>query len=237
MSKEKQTEVLEQDIAQEQVADNAVDQQITDDVNEQQIANEDVVSEDATDEQANNAPVDIFAQFMSEDTSETKDRDEVIKELLVSGTAKRVNNLTVRNVVAKELDQHALLTFVIKEYVVGDTRKEGEVDAFGQPIVTLGKTHNVQTSSYAVAGVMKDSPKMAVFAPDVINNPSIANMLFAGSKIDIIMQYVAAGEKYVNPFASKATPTTFERDKMIHHVIRLELGEVGHDMYREALRR
>lgn len=237
MSKEKQTEVLEQNIDQEQVADNAVDQQITNDVNEQQIANKDVVSKDAVDEQADEATIDIFAQFMSEDTSEVKDRDEVIKELLASGTAKRVNNLTVRNVIATELDQHALLTFVIKEYVIGDTRKEGEVDAFGQPIVTLGRSHNVQTSSYAVAGVMKDSPKMAVFALDVVNNPSIANMLFAGAKIDVIMQFVAAGEKYVNPFASKPTPTTFERDKMIHHIVRLELGEVGHDMYREALRR
>lgn len=211
MSKEKQTEVLEQEIAQEQVVDNAV---------KQQVANQ----------------VDIFAQFMSEDTTETKDRDEVIKDLIASGNAKRINGLTVRNVVAKEFDTHALLTFVVKEYVIGDTRTE-EVDAFGQPIISLGKTHNVQTSSYAVAGVMKDSPKMAVFAPDVISNPNIANMLFAGAKIDVIMQFVAAGETYDNPFASNAEPTTFERDKMIHHIVRLELGEVGHDMYREALRR
>lgn len=185
---------------------------------------------------AENANVDIFAQFMSEDSTETKDRDEIIKELISSGTAKRINGLTVRNVVAKEFDTHALLTFVVKEYVIGDVRTE-ETDAFGQPVVALGKTHNVQTSSYAVAGVMKDSPKMAVFAADVISNPNVANMLFAGAKIDVIMQFVAAGEEYVNPFASNAEPTTFERDKMIHHVVRLELGEVGHDMYREALRR
>lgn len=232
MSKEVQTEAA----VEQQVVENAVEQ-VVNDANEQQIANEDVVSEDAADEQVADAPVDIFAQFMSENSTEVKDRDEVIKELLASGTAKRVNNLTVRNVVAKELDQHSLLTFVVKEYVVGDTRKEGEVDAFGQPIVTLGKTHNVQSSNFAIASVMKDSPKMAVFAPDVVNSPSIANMLFAGSKIDVIMQFVAAGEKYVNPFASKAVPTVFERDKIIHHVVRLELGEVGHDMYREALRR
>ena len=208
MSKEVQTEA-------------AVEQQVVDNAVEQQVANE---------------QVDIFAQFMSEDTTETKDRDEVIKELIASGNARRINGLTVRNVVAKEFDTHALLTFVIKEYVIGDTRTE-EVDAFGQPIISLGKTHNVQTSSYAVAGVMKDSPKMAIFAADVVSNPNIANMLFAGAKVDVIMQFVAAGETYVNPFASNAEPATFERDKMIHHIVRLELGEVGHDMYREALRR
>ena len=182
------------------------------------------------------ANVNIFAQFMSEDAPASKDRDEVIKELIASGNAKRINGLTVRNVVSKEFDTHALLTFVVKEYVIGDVRS-AEEDAFGQPIISLGKTHNVQTSSYAIAGVMKDSPKMAVFAADVISNPNVANMLFAGDKIDVIMQFVAAGEEYVNPFASNAEPTTFERDKMIHHVVRLELGEVGHDMYREALRR
>ena len=208
MSKEVQTEAA----VEQQVADNAV---------EQQVANE---------------QVDIFAQFMSEDSTEVKDRDEIIKELISSGTAKRINGLTVRNVDAKEFDTHALLTFVVKEYVIGDVRTE-ETDAFGQPVVALGKSHNVQTSSYAVAGVMKDSPKMAVFAADVISNPNVANMLFAGAKIDVIMQFVAAGEEYTNPFASNAEPTTFERDKMIHHVVRLELGEVGHDMYREALRR
>lgn len=208
MSKELQTEA-------------AVEQQVTESAVEQQVANE---------------QVDIFAQFMNEDSTEVKDRDEIIKELIGSGNAKRINGLTVRNVVAKEFDTHALLTFVVKEYVIGDVRTE-ETDAFGQPVVALGKTHNVQTSSYAVAGVMKDSPKMAVFAADVVSNPNLANMLFAGSKIDIIMQYVAAGEEYINPFASNAEPTTFERDKMIHHIVRLELGEVGHDMYREALRR
>ena len=183
-----------------------------------------------------NVNVDIFAQFMGENTTEAKDRDEVIKELISSGNAKRIDGLTVRNVVAKEFDTHALLTFVVKEYVIGDVRSVEE-DAFGQPIINLGKTHNVQTSSYAVAGVMKDSPKMAIFASDVVSNPNVANMLFAGAKIDVIMQFVAAGEEYVNPFASNAEPTTFERDKMIHHIVRLELGEVGHDMYREALRR
>ena len=200
------------------------------------VALEQQVVDNAANQQVANEQVDIFAQFMSEDSIEVKDRDEVIKELISSGNAKRINGLTVRNVVAKEFDTHALLTFVVKEYVIGDTRTE-EVDAFGQPIIKLGKTHNVQTSSYAVAGVMKDSPKMAIFAPDVVSNPNIANMLFAGAKVDVIMQFVSAGEEYVNPFASGAEPVVFDRDKMIHHVVRLELGEVGHDMYREALRR
>ena len=178
---------------------------------------------------------DVFAQFMSEDEGSERSREDIIRELIASGNAKRLNNLTVKNVVATEFDTHALLTFVVKEFVIGDTRDANEVDAFGQPVVKLGKTHNVQTSSYAVAGVMKDSAKLAIFATDVVDTPQVANMLFAGAKIDVVMQFVAAGEEYVNPFASNPEPVMFERDKIIHHIVALNLGEVGQDMYRARL--
>ena len=178
---------------------------------------------------------DVFAQFMSEDDGSERSREDIIRELIASGNAKRLNNLTVKNVVATEFDTHALLTFVVKEFVIGDTRDANEVDAFGQPVVKLGKTHNVQTSSYAVAGVMKDSAKLAIFATDVVDTPQVANMLFAGAKIDVVMQFVAAGEEYVNSFASNPEPVTFERDKMIHHIVALNLGEVGQDLYRARL--
>lgn len=183
------------------------------------------------------AKVDVFAQFMSEDSVNDKSREDIVKELIASGNAKRLNGLTVKNVVATEFDTHALLTFVVKECVISDTRDANDVDAFGQPVVKLGKTHNVQTSSYAVAGVMKDSPKLAIFATDVVDTPQIANMLFAGAKIDVVMQFVAAGEEYRNPFASAPEPVVFNRDKMIHHVVALSLGEVGQDMYHARLMR
>lgn len=182
-----------------------------------------------------NANVDIFAQFMGEDDVNVKSTEDIIKELIASGKAKRINNLTVKNVVATQFDTHALLTFVVKEFVIGDTRDANEVDSFGQPVVRLGKTHNVQTSSYAVAGIMKDNPKLAIFATDVVDTPQTANMLFAGSKIDVVLQYVPANTEYVNPFASNPGTVVFDRDKMIHHIVSLGLGEVGQDLYRARL--
>lgn len=179
--------------------------------------------------------VDIFAQFMGDDAASDKSREDIVKELLASGKAKRLNGLTVKNVVATQFDTHALLTFVVKEFIIGDTRDANEVDAFGQPVVKLGKTHNVQTSSYAVAGVMKDNPKLAIFATDVVDTPQLANMLFAGAKIDVVMQYVPANTEYSNPFASNAEAVTFDRDKMIHHIVSFSLGEVGQDLYRARL--
>lgn len=178
---------------------------------------------------------DVFAQFM-EGEEEVLDRDEIIRQLLASGKCKLLKGLHIKNVVATKYDTHSLLTFVVKEWVVGDTRST-ELDAFGQPVVVLGRTHNVQTSSYAVAGVAKDSPKGAIFATDIVDDPSIANMLYAGGTLDVILQYVKAGEEYANPFTANSKAAMFDRDKVIHHVVALTFGEVGVDMYHERLKK
>lgn len=179
-----------------------------------------------------NNVLNIFEQFeQTVGETEALDRDKIITRLIKSGNAKLVKGLHVRNVVVTEYDARALLTFCVKEFVIGDT-VSSETDVFGQAVKVLGRTHNVQTSSFAVAGVMKDTPKLAIFATNVVENPVIANDLFAGAPIDVLMEYVPAGTEYANPFASNATPVVWERDKMIHHVVRLELGEVGVDMYK-----
>ena len=200
-----------------------------------EVAEEVVTPIEDVDEVAESQEEDIFAQFM-EGEEEVLDRDEIIRQLLASGKCKLLKGLHIKNVVATKYDTHSLLTFVVKEWVVGDTRS-AELDAFGQPVVVLGRTHNVQTSSYAVAGVAKDSPKGAIFATDIVDDPSIANMLYAGGTLDVILQYVKAGEEYANPFTANAKAATFDRDKVIHHVVALTFGEVGVDMYHERLKK
>ena len=176
---------------------------------------------------------DFFSQFMKEE-NEVLTKEDIIRNLLASGQCKLLKGLHVKNVVATMFDTHALLTFVVKEWVIGDVRSS-ELDAFGQPMIALGRTHNVQTSSYAVAGTAKDAPKTAIFATELVDNPQIANMLFAGGSIDVILQHVPAGQEYVNPFATTAAPTVFDRDKVIHHVVAVSFGEVGMDMYHARL--
>lgn len=218
-------------LAEEQVAGN-VQQDAMDAQDEQSNEN---IQETQDDVQEGN--VSPFARILGNDNAETeKTRDDIIRELLASENCQRVNNLTVRNVVATKFDSHTLLTFVVNEFVCGDVRSK-QTDAFGQPIIELGKTHNVQTSSFAVAGVMKDTPKLAIFAADIIDRPEMANLLFAGAKIDVIMEFVPARTSYKNPFASNAGEVVFNRDKVLHHVIRLELGEVGRDLYQATLLR
>ena len=198
-----------------------------------EVAEEVVTPIEDVDEVAESQEEDFFSQFMEEE-NEVLTKEDIIRNLLASGQCKLLKGLHVKNVVATMFDTHALLTFVVKEWVIGDVRSS-ELDAFGQPMIALGRTHNVQTSSYAVAGTAKDAPKTAIFATELVDNPQIANMLFAGGSIDVILQHVPAGQEYVNPFATTAAPTVFDRDKVIHHVVAVSFGEVGMDMYHARL--
>lgn len=198
-----------------------------------EVAEEVVTPIEAVDEVAESSAEYFFSQFMEEE-NEVLTKEDIIRNLLASGQCKLLKGLHVKNVVATKFDTHSLLTFVVKEWVIGDVRSS-ELDAFGQPKIVLGRTHNVQTSSYAIAGIAKDAPKTAIFATELVDNPQIANMLFAGGSIDVILQHVPAGQEYANPFATSAAPTTFDRDKIIHHVVAVSFGEVGMDMYHARL--
>lgn len=182
------------------------------------------------------AKVSFFDQFADNGETVEKTRDDIVAELLLKPNVKKLTGLHIRNVVTNTSKDVPFLTFVLKEFIVGDTRST-TTDAFGVPEVVLGRTHNAVVSAYAVSAVMKDSPKTAVFAQRVAEGSDIANILFAGGTMDLLMEYIAAGEEYVNPFATASTPTVFDRDHVLIHVLALNLGETGRDAYAAMLAR
>lgn len=184
----------------------------------------------------NVAEVSFFDQFSNEESGVEKTREDIVAELLLRPNVKKLTGLHIRNVVTNTSRDIPFLTFVLKEWIIGDTRG-ASTDAFGVPEVTLGKTHNAVVSAYAVSAIMKDSPKTAIFAQRVAEGSDVANILFAGGTIDLLMEYVAAGEEYVNPFSTAATPTIFDRDHVLVHVLALNLGETGRDAYMAMLSR
>lgn len=183
-----------------------------------------------------NAEVSFFDQFSNEEDGQEKTREDIVAELLLRPNVKKLTGLHIRNVVMNTSKDVPFLTFVLKEFVIGDTRG-ASTDAFGVPQIVLGKTHNAVVSAYAVSAVMKDNPKTAVFAQRVAEGADVANVLFAGGTIDLLMEYVAAGEEYVNPFAVTSTPTVFDRDHVIIHVLAINMGEAGRDAYMARLSR
>ena len=195
-----------------------------------------VVEPEAAAPVENAAEVSFFDQFSNEEAEQEKTREDIVAELLLRPNVKKLTGLHIRNVVTNTTKDVPFLTFVLKEWIIGDTRGTS-TDAFGVPEIVLGKTHNAVVSAYAVSAVMKDSPKTAVFAQRGAEGSDVANILFAGGTIDLLMEYVAAGEEYVNPFATASTPTVFDRDHVLIHVLALNLGEAGRDAYMARLSR
>lgn len=197
---------------------------------------EDEVTAPVVNPPVDDVPTNFFDQFSNEKAEQEKTREDIVAELLLRPNVKKLTGLHIRNVVTNTSKDVPFLTFVLKEFIIGDTRGTS-TDAFGVPEIVLGRTHNAVVSAYAVSSVMKDSPKTAVFAQRVAEGSDIANILFAGGTIDLLMEYIAAGETYVNPFATTATETVFDRDHVLIHVLAINMGEAGRDAYMARLSR
>ena len=192
------------------------------------------------------------------DAETNKTRDDIIRECLADAAHfRRVNNLHVKNVkaFARLAEQTGnvvtRLTFVTKEKLPGMAVDENNLDAFSMPVRKIALSNNVFTSAYAVAGAMKEDAKGAIFADavssmtavlagrqeaEIVGTANIANLLFAGGVVDIVCQFVKAGEVYVNPFGSNNNEDTiFDEDRIFHHVVRCKFGPVGEDKYRALL--
>lgn len=185
---------------------------------------------------AEETTTNFFDQFSNDEADVEKSREDIVAELLLRPNVKKMSGLHIKNVVFNNTRDVPFYVLVLKEYIVGDTRN-GAVDAFGIPEVTLGRTHNCIMSAYALSAVMKDNPRTAVFAARVAEGSDFANDLFAGGMLDILMEYVAAGESYVNPFSSNGQETVFDRDHVLCHPIAITMGEVGRDVYAARINR
>lgn len=197
---------------------------------------------------------------LMEDASSAKTREDILRECLAdSKHFRRVNNLHIKNVKAfaylakKSGRVNTRVTFVIKERIPGMVIDETVLDAFGQPTKKLGASTNVFSSAFAVSGAMKESAKGAIFADSVANmtailagkesveitgTANVANTLYAGGVMDVLCQFVPANTEYHNPFSSADEDTeadTFDEDRIFHHVVRLQFGEVGEDAYKVRL--
>lgn len=207
------------------------------------------------------APAPFNWGTVMEEVNATKTREDIIRECLADAEHfRRFNNLHVSNVVATTYAAKdtgtvvTRLTFVIKERIPGMIQDNNTLDAFGQPVKRIGPSTNVFTSTYAVSGAMKDTARGAIFAGEVadmqavlagaserliVGSENIANTLYAGGVIDVICQYVPANTEYVNPFSAgndNNVPKVFDIDRIFHHVVRLEFGEVGVDTYMARIR-
>jgi len=158
----------------------------------------------------------------AEETTQ-KSYDKIIKTILGTG-AKRINNNRIKNVNFDEKDTYTRVSFTLTKGVPGfvtedngNTWKEGI-------------TNVIYVSLYAIAGALKEDPDLAWMANAISERPAVLNLIFNGANIDIIQEFVVAGQDYTNPFSSKENPIVFDHDTIINHVVKFKLGDTGKQM-------
>ncbi len=156
-----------------------------------------------------------------ENSSERTMKD-IIKELMAKG-CKRINDVTVKNVVIEEFDNYIRATLVTREAI------DAYVSDDNGATYHKGKSNNIFSSTFAIAGTLKENEELSWMANSIIEHPNILNLILNGSKIDVIVEEVAKGEEYINPFTTKVNPepTTFDNDTIIKYIVDIKLGKSG----------
>lgn len=158
-------------------------------------------------------------------TSNERSFKDIIKDLMNSG-CQRFNDVTIKNVVIEEFDNYTRVTLVTKEALPAYISDDNGATYYE------GKSNNVFSSTFALAGTLKEDEVLSWMANAINEHPSVLNLILNGSKVDIIVQRVAQGEEYVNPFTTKkdAETTTFDNDTIIKYIVGVKLGKTGQKM-------
>ena len=147
------------------------------------------------------------------------ERSEIIKTLLTNGSEK-VNNLKIKNVTITELEKYVRVSFTtdkkVKRYVDDSTGNFVE-----------GESNIVVTSLFAVIATLRDNEKLSFAANHILTHPHSLELLLNQGYIDVILEPVAAGTEYKNPWSEKGDITLFTHDTIIAHVVNLVPGPMA----------
>lgn len=153
--------------------------------------------------------------------------DKIIKECLTKGWTRK-DNIKVKNVNVTDKEEYVMVSFTIIPPIDGYIYDE-DTDTY-----KLGKTNVVFSSTYAIAGAMKEDENLAWLANSIIAKPAMINALMNGGTIDIISKQIAEGEEYVNPFSSDPDPIVFDHDTIINIIVSMELSNNGKQVVEEG---
>lgn len=147
----------------------------------------------------------------------------ILKSLMASGSCKRYNGLRIKNVNVTEEDNYTRVSFTVNDKIPGYVSKDG-----GNTF-ELDKTNTIFSSTYAIAGMLKEDEEKSWLANTLNENPKAINLVMNGGTIDVIQHTVKAGEAYHNPFTTKedAEDTTFDHDTIINYIVGFQFGKTG----------
>ena len=149
-----------------------------------------------------------------------------ITQLLSEG-AKRIKDVTVKNLNATEKDAYTMVSLTLGTQIDGFIADEDGV-------YSEGKTNIIFSSLYALVGAIKENDELSWLANTLINNPKAITLILSGAKVDVIQQRVPQGVAYHNPFSNKPVTddnaTYFQHDVIINYITNIRLSKVGNKM-------
>lgn len=149
----------------------------------------------------------------------------VIKKLIAAG-CKKISQVKIKNVNFTEKDNYTMVSFILGSAIRGFVSEDN-----GATYVE-GMTKVMFTSLYAITGAFKEDENLGWMANAILEKPQALNLILNGASIDILQQFVKAGDEVKNPFSSNenAEPVVYDHDVIINHVIGFKLGPVGEKM-------
>mgnify|MGYP005765230915 CR=1 FL=1 len=149
---------------------------------------------------------------------------EAIKKLMRSGKCMRFNDIIIKNSKYEYFDEYTRVALTVKAHLPALVSDNG--------FFHEGTSNIIYTSSYAIACVFKEDVMLSWMSSSIIEHPHIIPLLLNGSTIDVIVQKVAKGEEYINPFATKEDPmpTKFDDDIFVKYIVNVKLGRTGERM-------
>lgn len=145
-----------------------------------------------------------------------------IRNCIADGWTK-VSGLIVKNVTFEERDNYTAVMISLNKPIDGYISKDEGIT------YEKGKTNVIFTSTFAIAGMLKENPDLSYLANILNENPKGLSVILNGAEISILSKEIAAGEVYVNPFTTieEKEGTSFDHDLIINHVIGCKLGKSG----------
>lgn len=145
-----------------------------------------------------------------------------IKNLVVAG-GRMYKGLRVKNVLSSEEDNYDRVTMVIDGSVPAKVSPDNGIT------FTTGQSSNIFTSTFALAGTIKEDEDLSFLANYIISSPKIVNLLFNGSSIDIIQMTYPANVPIVNPFSTKENDSgrIYDHEVIINYIVKIKPGRTG----------
>lgn len=168
------------------------------------------------------APVEVETNNAQQESNDVLSYEQKVKNLIVDGW-RRKNGMKIRNVIVTEKETYCMMTFNVVPAIAGYLYDE-ETGEY-----VKGMTNNIFSSTYAVAGVMKENEEIGWLANNIIEKPKLGNVLFNGGTVDIITKEFTAGDKFKSPFGN-GEEQVFDHDCIINLVVGIQLGNNGRKM-------